>query len=55
MFRTDGYLSVNSLVGDINEDQLKCNTHKLKDILTLNNIVNIITEPTRETEHSRTL
>jgi exonuclease III len=43
------------LVGDINEDQLNISNNKLKDILVLNNLTNIITEPTRITDHSSTL
>jgi len=43
------------LVGDINEDQLNPSNHKLKDIMTLNNLRNIITNPTRVTSNSSTL
>ncbi len=32
------------LVGDINEDQLNLNNHKFRDILIINNLVNIINE-----------
>ena len=43
------------IVGDINEDQLNMNNNKFRDILTLNNMENIITEPTRISLYSRTL
>jgi len=43
------------LVGDINEDQLNPSNHKLKDIMTLNNLRNIIKDPTRVTSNSSTL
>ncbi len=43
------------LVGDINEDQLNLTTHKFRDILMLNNMINIINEPTRVTNSSSTL
>jgi hypothetical protein len=42
-------------VGDINEDQLNLSNNKFRDILTLNNMENTITEPTRISLHSRTL
>ncbi len=43
------------LVGDINEDQLNPTNTKFKNVLMLNNMKNIINEPTRVTEHSQTL
>ncbi len=43
------------IVGDINEDQLNPTNTKLRNILMINNMRNIITEPTRITEHSQTL
>ncbi len=43
------------LVGDINEDQLNPRMHKFRDILTLNNMTNIINVPTRIAELSETL
>ena len=49
--------SVNKIiiVGDINEDQLNAKYNKLKQIITLNNLTNIIIEPTRVTPTSSTL
>ncbi len=43
------------LLGDINEDQMNEHNHKLKDILVLNSLKNVITSPTRVTETSSTL
>ncbi len=43
------------MVGDVNEDQLNERNHKLKDILILNSLKNIITSPTRITDTSSTL
>ncbi|MCG7883380.1 MAG: hypothetical protein JAY96_17510 [Candidatus Thiodiazotropha endolucinida] len=43
------------IVGDINEDQLNVNNRHLKDIQLLNNIKNIITDPTRVTATTSTL
>ena len=43
------------LAGDLNEDLMNPNLHHLKDIIALNNMINIITLPTRITEHSSTL
>lgn len=43
------------LVGDINEDQLNPNNHKLKDILFLNDMSNVINTPTRVCPTSNTL
>ncbi len=43
------------LTGDINEDQLNLSNHKFRDILNLNNMSNLIEEPTRVTELSHTL
>ncbi len=43
------------ILGDINEDQLNLSNHKLRDLLSLNNMNNIITEPTRITDSSETL
>ena len=43
------------LVGDINEDQLNPINHKFRDILLINDMINKIDEPTRVTNHSRTL
>ncbi len=43
------------LVGDINEDQLNPTNTNFKNVLMLNNMKNIINEPTRVTEHSQTL
>jgi len=43
------------IVGDINENQLNPSNHKFKDILCLNNLSNVINEPTRVTDCSSTL
>ncbi len=43
------------IVGDINEDQLNPTTTKLRNILMVNNMKNIIREPTRVTIHTQTL
>ena len=43
------------IVGDLNEDQLNHRYHNLKDIIMLNNLVNIINVPTRVTNTSQTL
>ena len=43
------------LAGDLNEDLMNPNLHHLKDIIAMNNMINIITLPTRITEHSSTL
>lgn len=43
------------IVGDINEDQLNDQNHYLKDLLHLNNLKNIILEPTRIMPTSSTL
>lgn len=43
------------LVGDINEDQLNVTNNKFRDILLLNNMKNVINEPTRVTPYSSTL
>ena len=43
------------IVGDINEDQLNLNNHKFKDILMLNNMSNVICDPTRVSQTSSTL
>ncbi len=43
------------LVGDINEDQMNLGNHKFRDILLLNNMINVINEPTRVSERSQTL
>jgi len=42
-------------VGDINENQLNPSNHKFKDIPCLNNLSNVINEPTRVTECTSTL
>ena len=42
-------------VGDVNENQLNLDNNKFRDILTLNNMENVITEPTRISPYSRTL
>jgi len=44
-----------NIAGDINEDQLNLANHKLKHILILNNLTNIITEPTHITNSLATL
>ena len=36
------------IVGDMNEDLLKPNVHNLKDLLILNSLNNVISEPTRQ-------
>ena len=43
------------LVGDINEDQLNPINHKFRDILLINDMINIIDEPTRVTNLTQTL
>ena len=43
------------IVRDINENQLNPSNHKFKDILCLNNLSNVINEPTRVTDCSSTL
>ena len=43
------------LAGDLNEDLMNPNLHHLKDIIAMNNMMNIITLPTQITEHSSTL
>ncbi len=43
------------LVGDINEDQLNPANNKFRNILLINNMKNVINEPTRLTDYSRTL
>ena len=43
------------LVGDINEDQLNDQNSKFRDIIHLNNMTNLITEPTRVTDTTSTL
>ncbi len=43
------------LIGDINEDQINISNHKFRDILSLNNMTNLILEPTRVTDFSQTL
>ena len=43
------------LVGDLNEDQLNSNNNKLRNILLLNNMENVITEATRITPYLQTL
>ena len=48
---TDNFI----IVGDINEDQLNPTSRKFKELLMINNLVNIINEPTRVTPHSATL
>ena len=41
-------ISINILIlGDMNEDLLNLNMHNLKDVLLLNSLHNIISEPTR--------
>lgn len=40
---------------DANEDQLNLNNNKLKDILTFNNLKDVITKPTRVTHNSSSL
>ena len=36
------------ILGDMNEDLLKPNMHNLKDVLPINSIYNIISEPKRQ-------
>ena len=43
------------IVGDLNEDQLNPRNHYLKDVMTLNNLLNVIVFPTRKTAQSETL
>ena len=43
------------IVGDINEDQLNSNNKHLNNICLLNNLNNIIKEPTRVTDTTATL
>lgn len=43
------------IVGDLNEDQLNEQNHYLKDLLSMNNLENVIQEPTRITTSSATL
>ncbi len=43
------------MVGDVNEDQLNVRNHKLKDILNINSLKNVITAPTRVTDTTSTL
>lgn len=43
------------LVGDINEDQLSTTSNKFKHVTMINNMTNVIKEPTRVTEHAQTL
>ena len=43
------------LLGDINEDQLSDTSHYLKDIMLINNMKNVIREPTRVTDTSAKL
>lgn len=43
------------VLGDVNEDQLNPRNHKFKDILTVNDLHNVINEPTRVSNHSSTL
>ena len=43
------------ILGDFNEDILNPNLHNFKDIILLNNLKNVITEPTRVTETTSTL
>lgn len=42
-------------LGDINEDQLNVSNRRLRDILVVNNMTNVITEPTRVTRNTSTL
>ena len=42
-------------VGDLNEDQLNIHYHNSKDIMLLNNLINVIEVPTRITNTSQTL
>ena len=43
------------IVGDLNEDQLNVQNYHVKDILTINNLVNTIEVPTRVTTTSAIL
>ena len=43
------------IVEDINEDQLNINSRYLKNIQLMNNLKNVITEPTRVTDTTATL
>ena len=43
------------IVGDLNEDQLNVQNYHVKDILTINNLVNTIEVPSRLTTRSATL
>ena len=43
------------IVGDVDEDQLNVNNHHLKKIKLLNNMKNVISEPTRVTATTSTL
>ncbi len=43
------------VVGDINEDQLNVRNHKLKDIMLVNTMKNVIVSPTRITDTTSTL
>lgn len=43
------------IVGDLNEDQLNIHYHNLKDIMLLNDLINVIEVPTRITNTSQTL
>ncbi len=43
------------LVGDVNEDQLNTNNHRLKDIMIMNTMKNVIVSPTRITDTTSTL
>ncbi|MEW8546519.1 MAG: reverse transcriptase family protein, partial [Candidatus Thiodiazotropha sp.] len=43
------------VVGDLNEDLLNPRNHNLKDIIMLNNLINVINVPTRVTNTSQTL
>ena len=43
------------ILGDFNKDLLNANLHNLKDLILLNNLRNLILEPTRITDTSSTL
>ncbi len=43
------------LVGDINEDQLNPTSNKFRNVTMINNMKNIINEPTRVTDLTQTL
>ena len=43
------------IFGDFNGDLLNANLHNLKDLMLLNNLRNLISEPTRITDTSSTL